>query len=71
MTPDIRRIADGLSEAQRDALSRNPRWSMIDQYNAGILEPLRFGLLSFDGHGHGLTPLGLKVRQHLMENTDD
>ena len=63
---DIAAIAKGLTKAQREALAA-PEWSMMAQYNAGIAEPLRFGLLVQDGCGHKLSALGLSVRQHLQE----
>jgi hypothetical protein len=66
---DVAKVAAGLSKAQRKALARWD-WSMLAQYEAGILEPLRFGLLTPDGLGHTLTPLGLAVRNHLKEQTD-
>ena len=63
-TDDVATIAKGLTKAQRDALAA-PEWSMMRQYEAGLLEPLRFGLLEKDGWGRRLTPLGLSVKSYL------
>jgi len=61
---DVERIVRRLSADQREALA-SPEWSMTAQYETGILELLRYGLLGADGWGHKLTPLGLQVRAAL------
>ena len=63
---DVAEIARGLTKAQREALSAR-EWSMLRQYKAGILELLHYRLLTNDGLGHTLTPLGLAVAAHLKD----
>jgi hypothetical protein len=70
MSDDVAKIAKGLTKAQRAALVASP-WSMMKQYDAGILDLLLLGLLQRDGLGHSLSPLGLAVRAHLERTSDD
>ncbi len=62
---NIPELAGRLSRDQRSALSA-PKWCMLAQYNAGILELLNEGLLVRDGWGHAITPLGQQVRAYLQ-----
>lgn len=72
MSDDIAAIAAGLSEKQKAMLCRSRRkWSHMPHWCSGPANTKK--ALRDRGLAHGdfcyLTPLGLAVRQHLMEQS--
>ena len=63
---DVARVAEGLSEAQRECLDWVRPCSMVAPYRAGAAEVHSKGLVQQKGRFFYITPLGLAVRAHLQ-----
>lgn len=70
---DVAKIAAGLTKAQRDAVlnTRGPDADGLAWFALGSARGLPGEIKQRTVVGHCLTPLGLAVRAHLMEKTDD